>query len=160
MEVRWPHLYLRVGFGAECASATAGGGYAERRTRYSVDSVSGPALFRKLDSLQLPVRDLAAAIAFYERLGHEVIWRRQAAAGLRLPDTDAELVLQTERPGAEVDLLVEDADEAIKRFVGAGGRLIERPFDMRSAAVRWSRTHGATGSSCSTRAGAPSRSSP
>ena len=76
------------------------------------------------------MRDLAAAIAFYERLGHEVIWRRQAAAGLRLPDTDAELVLQTERPEAEVDLLVEDADKAVDRFVGAGGRLIQPPFDI------------------------------
>jgi predicted enzyme related to lactoylglutathione lyase len=107
-----------------------GEGHAERRTRYSVNSVSGPALFRKLDSLQLPVRDLAAAIAFYERLGHEVIWRRRDAVGLRLPDTDAELVLQTERPEAEVDLLVEDADEAVERFVGAGGRLVAPPFDI------------------------------
>jgi hypothetical protein len=50
-------------------------------------------LIRKLDCLQLPVSDLEAGIAFSERLGHEVIWRRPHQAGLRLPDTDAELEL-------------------------------------------------------------------
>ena len=89
-----------------------------------------PPLFRKVDCLRLPVPDLAAAIAFYEGLGHGVIWRRETSAGLRLPDTDAELVLQTERPEPEVDLLVEDADAAAERFVGAGGRLLEPVFDI------------------------------
>jgi lactoylglutathione lyase len=99
-------------------------------TRYSLGAVNGQPLFRKLDCLQLPVPHLGEALAFYERLGHEVIWRRQTAAGLRLPDTDAELVLQTERSEAEVDLLVEDADAAVERFVGAGGRLVEPGFDI------------------------------
>ena len=42
-------------------------------------------LLRKVDCLRVPVPDLDAVIAFYGRLGHEVIWRRPAAAGLRLP---------------------------------------------------------------------------
>lgn len=91
---------------------------------------SASPLFRKVDCLQIPVPDLSQAIAFYESLGHDAIWRRPTAAGLRLPDTDAELVLETERPEAEVDLLVEDAEVAVERFVGAGGRLIEPPFDI------------------------------
>jgi hypothetical protein len=38
-----------------------------------------------------------AALAFYlDGLGHELIWRDYSAAGLRLPDSDAELVLHTE----------------------------------------------------------------
>jgi predicted enzyme related to lactoylglutathione lyase len=85
-------------------------------------------LIRKLDCLQLPVDDLDAAVAFYERLGHEVIWRRPSQVGLRLPDTDAELVLQTERPGPTVDLLVDDVRAAVARFVGAGGRVLVEPF--------------------------------
>jgi catechol 2,3-dioxygenase-like lactoylglutathione lyase family enzyme len=60
-------------------------------------------LIRKIDCLQLPVGDLEAGVAFYERLGHEVLWRRPNQVGLRLPDTDAELVLQTERPDARVE---------------------------------------------------------
>jgi predicted enzyme related to lactoylglutathione lyase len=80
--------------------------------------------------LQLPVNDLDAAVAFYERLGHEVIWRRPSQVALRLPDTDAELVLQTERPNATVDLLVEDVAAAVGRFVAAGGRVVIDPFPI------------------------------
>jgi lactoylglutathione lyase len=87
-------------------------------------------LIRKLDCLQLPVSDLEAGVALYERLGHEVIWRRANQVGLRLPDTDAELVLQTERPDARVDLLVEDVRAAIERFVVAGGRVVVHPFPI------------------------------
>jgi lactoylglutathione lyase len=88
-------------------------------------------LFRKVDSLQLAVSDLDEAIAFYrDRLGHELIWRSAVAAGLRMPESDAEIVVQTERPEPEVDLLVESADEAVARFVGAGGRVVVEPFEI------------------------------
>jgi catechol 2,3-dioxygenase-like lactoylglutathione lyase family enzyme len=58
------------------------------------------ALFRKVDCHSIPVADLDAALAFYrDKLGHELIWRDDSAAALRLPDSDAELVLHTdERP--------------------------------------------------------------
>jgi predicted enzyme related to lactoylglutathione lyase len=88
------------------------------------------ALFRKVDCLALPVPDLDAALAFYAQLGHELIWRTPTAAGLRLPDSDAELVLQTERPGPETDLLVEAVGAAVERFVAAGGRIVVEPFDI------------------------------
>ena len=56
------------------------------------------ALFRKVDCHSIPVADLDAALAFYrDGLGHELIWRDDSAAGLRLPDSDAELVLHTEK---------------------------------------------------------------
>ena len=52
------------------------------------------ALFRKVDCHSIPVADLDAALAFYrDGLGHALIWRDDSAAGLRLPDSDAELVL-------------------------------------------------------------------
>ncbi len=88
-------------------------------------------LFRKIDCLQVPVPDLEAGLAFYrDKLGHELIWRTATAAGLRLPDTDAEIVLQTERPGMEANLLVPAADEAARRVVEAGGKLLAGPFDI------------------------------
>ena len=88
-------------------------------------------LFLKIDCLRLPVRDLDVALAFYrDRLGHQLIWRTDAAAGLRLPGSNAELVLQTERPQAETDLAVVSVEAAVERFVAAGGRLIAGPFDI------------------------------
>jgi lactoylglutathione lyase len=88
-------------------------------------------LFSKIDCLRLPVTDLELALAFYrDRLGQDLIWRSATAAGLRLPDSSAELVLQTERAEPETDMAVESVEAAVERFVGAGGRLLAGPFDI------------------------------
>ena len=88
-------------------------------------------LIRKVDCLRLYVPDLEEGLAFYRaRLGHELIWRSATAAGLRLPDTDAELVIQTEEQRQEIDLLVDSADEATAFFEQAGGKVIVSPFDI------------------------------
>jgi lactoylglutathione lyase len=92
--------------------------------------VTGTPLFRKIDCLALRVADLESAVAFYGILGHELIWRTPTGAGLRLPDSEAELVLQTERPGPETDLTVEAVGPAVARFVAAGGRVVVSPFDI------------------------------
>jgi len=94
------------------------------------DPLVNPPLLRKVDCIRLAVDDLDAAIAFYQRLGHEVIWRRAAAAGLRLPESDTELVVQTEEPGLEVDLLVDDAAQAAEQFVAVGGTLVSGPREI------------------------------
>lgn len=89
-------------------------------------------LFRKIDCYSLPVPDLEPALEFYgDKLGHQLVWRSEKAAGLRLPDGDGELVLQSERPGQETDLLVQTVPEAVERFVRAGGRVIAEPFEIR-----------------------------
>jgi Lactoylglutathione lyase and related lyases len=88
-------------------------------------------LIRKVDCVRLYVSNLEEGLVFYrDRLGHELIWRTEIAAGLRLPETDAELVLQTEEQRQETDLLVESADEAAKLIERAGGRIIVAPFDI------------------------------
>ena len=90
------------------------------------------ALFRKVDCHSVPVTDLDAALAFYrDGLGHELIWRDETAAGLRLPDTDAELVLHTEPRPIETDLLVASVPAAVSRFVAAGGKVVAGPFEIR-----------------------------
>jgi predicted enzyme related to lactoylglutathione lyase len=77
------------------------------------------------------VSDLETGLAFYcDTLGHELIWRTDNAAGLRLPDSEAELVLQTERPEPEIDLKVESADAAAVQFEEAGGEIVVPPFDI------------------------------
>jgi predicted enzyme related to lactoylglutathione lyase len=97
-------------------------------------------LMLKPDCVQFPVPDLEAALGFYrDRLGHELIWRSATQAGLRLPQSDCEIVLQTERPEGEVDWKVESADRAVEDFVRAGGSVVEPPFDIpigRCAVVR------------------------
>lgn len=93
-------------------------------------SVSEP-LMRKVDCVQIHVPDLDAGLAFYrDQLGHALIWRTERAVGLRLPDTDAELVLQTDRPGLEVDFTVPLADAAAARMVAAGGTIVVPAFDI------------------------------
>jgi lactoylglutathione lyase len=88
-------------------------------------------LIRKVDCVRLYVPDLDAGLAFYrDRLGHALIWRTEDAVGLRLPDTDAEIVLHTERAEPEIDLLVDSADGAAARFEAAGGRIVAGPFDI------------------------------
>jgi lactoylglutathione lyase len=88
-------------------------------------------LIRKVDCVRVYVPDLEAGLSFYRgRLGHELIWQTGTAAGLRLPDSEAELVIQTERQGPETDLLVESADEAARFIEQAGGRVIVPPFDI------------------------------
>ena len=84
-----------------------------------------------MDCVRLYVADLEAGLAFYrDQLGHELIWRTETAAGLRLPESGAELVLQTEAQRQEVDLLVDSADEAVRFIEQAGGQVIVPPFDI------------------------------
>jgi lactoylglutathione lyase len=50
---------------------------------------------------------------------------------LRLPGSDAELVLRTEKRPIETDLLVASVPAAISRFVEAGGKVVAGPFEIR-----------------------------
>lgn len=88
-------------------------------------------LFRKLDCYSLPVENLDSAIAFYGALGHQLIWREGTyAAGLRLPDSNAEIVLHTDNRPIETYFLVESVPKAIERIKNAGGKLVTGPFEI------------------------------
>lgn len=88
-------------------------------------------LLRKVDCVRLYVPDLEAGLSFYrDQLGHELIWRTEIAAGLRLPESEAELVIQTEDQRQEIDLLVDSADESAMWIEKAGGKVIVPPFDI------------------------------
>jgi len=86
---------------------------------------------RAVDCVRLPVPDLDAGLEFYrDRLGHELLWRSATAAAVRLPDDDAELVLQVERPEPEVDLLVGSVDQAVADVLAAGGTVVDPATDI------------------------------
>jgi len=88
-------------------------------------------LIKKVDCLSIPVPDLDAALGFYSaRLGHELLWRSRTAAGLKLPDSNAELVLHTVDRPMETDLAVDSVPDALARFTAAGGRVLRGPFEI------------------------------
>jgi predicted enzyme related to lactoylglutathione lyase len=89
-------------------------------------------LLRKVDAVTVRVPDLESGLAFYrDRLGHQLLWRNDeiGQAGLALPDADTEIVLATDLDYAP-SWLVEDADEAGRAFVEAGGRVITEAFEI------------------------------
>ncbi len=91
-------------------------------------------MFKKVDCVLFRVPDLEKALAFYrDRLHHKLAWRRgNSAAGLRMDDSDTEIVLMAEKGARmEVDLLVESVDEAVLDFERAGDMIVEAPFDIR-----------------------------
>ncbi len=91
-----------------------------------------PPLFLKVDCLSLPVADLEQALAFYrDRLGHELVWRTERAAGLRMGQGESELVLRVDDEPPETDLTVPSAREAAERFVRAGGEVVAGPFEIK-----------------------------
>jgi predicted enzyme related to lactoylglutathione lyase len=86
---------------------------------------------RKVDCIRLYVPDIGAGLAYYrDQLGHELIWRTQDQVGLRMPDSDAEIVLHTDPQEPEIDMLVDSADDAAGRVVAAGGRIVVPPCDI------------------------------
>lgn len=97
-------------------------------------------LIRGVDAIQIPVRNLEAALDFYRgQLGHPLRWRTETEAGLGVADGGTELVLTTERPQYEPNLLVESVDVAAAEFAAHGGAIVVEPFDIpvgRVAVVR------------------------
>ena len=86
-------------------------------------------LLRQLDAVTVTVPDLDQGLAFYrDQLGHELLWRNDALgqAGLRLPESNTELVLSTTLAYAP-NWLVTSVDDAVDSLVAAGGRVISPP---------------------------------
>jgi predicted enzyme related to lactoylglutathione lyase len=89
-------------------------------------------LLRKVDAVTVPVPDLDSGLAFYAGgLGHHLNWRNDelGQAGLRLPESDSELVLSTTL-AYEPNWLVASVPEAVAEFCAAGGRAVMEPADI------------------------------
>lgn len=89
-------------------------------------------LFHSVDCVRFYVPDLEAGLAFYrDKLGHELLWRIEEAVGLRIPNTQTEIVLHTQRQQPpDIDFKVQSADQAAQFIEETGGKIIVPPFDI------------------------------
>ncbi len=96
-----------------------------------MDDTKSATLFQMVDAVQFYVPDIEAGVRYYgDILGHEIIRKTESAVGLRMPGSEAEIVIQNERDYLEIDLSVESADAAARRIEDAGGKIIVPPFDI------------------------------
>lgn len=96
------------------------------------DVMVSEALLRRVDAVTVPVPDLDEGLRFYgDVLGHQLLWRNDdlGQAGLRLPDSDTEIVLSEHQP-YETAWLVLSALEAARVVADAGGQIVEGPLDV------------------------------
>lgn len=106
-----------------------------------------PGLLRKVDCVQLPVPDLEGGLAFYRhRLGHELLWRTETAAGLRLGDSDSELVLQTNAPSQRWTSWSAPSTRQLPSSPGLAAGSWSSPLTFRSDGSRSSPTRSGIGS--------------
>ena len=88
--------------------------------------MSNAPILRAIDAVTVPVPDLDQGLAYYrDQLGHEVIWRNddRGQVALRLPDSNAELVLTTHHD-YEANWLVNSVPQAVAAMVSGGGRIV------------------------------------
>jgi predicted enzyme related to lactoylglutathione lyase len=94
--------------------------------------MSSSPVLRMVDAVTIPVPDLDAGLKFYrDHLGHQLLWRNDdlGQAGLRLPDSDTEIVLSS-RVGYAPNWLVASVPTAVRQITDGGGRVITPPFDI------------------------------
>src|SRR5215203_1008863 len=91
-----------------------------------------PAVLRGVDAVTVPVPDLDQGLQFYrDHLGHELVWRNDAEGqvGLRLPESQTELVLSTNLEYA-VNWLVTSVPEAVEIILETGGKVVLEPTQI------------------------------
>ena len=87
-------------------------------------------MLRKIDCVMVPVSDLDAGVAFYQQVfGLTVNWRDEVSVGMRLPESDAEVVLNIDGTKG-VHYLVDDVPSAVGAAVDAGCTVVREPFDI------------------------------
>lgn len=91
--------------------------------------MSGP-MFENVDCVSFYSDDIDKGIDFYcSLLGLRLLWRAEKSCGLGLSEGITELVLVNEHNPA-VNFKVDSVEEALPRFIEAGGKLIYGPFDI------------------------------
>ncbi len=93
-----------------------------------------PTTLRKIDCIMVKVDDVDKAREFYVRIfGMTPVWRDASSAGLKFPESDAEIVLHCikEIPArVDVTYLVDDVIRAAEALEAEGCTLAAAPFDV------------------------------
>lgn len=91
-------------------------------------------MLRKIDCVLLRVEQLEEAVTYYQEVfGLRLQWCNGLQVGLGLPETDAELVLESGNalpPGASVHYLVDDVSTAVTYLADRGCRTLLAPFEI------------------------------
>ena len=89
---------------------------------------------RKIDCIMVKVDDLDAAREFYIRVfGMHPTWRDPTSAGLKFPESDAEIVLHNIASipvRVDVTYLVDDVVSAVRALELEGCAIAAPPFDV------------------------------
>ena len=86
---------------------------------------------KKIDCICFYVDSLKEWMKFYwEKMWLELIWKNKTEAGFRLWDSEAELVIQTERKEEEIGLTVDDVIKSVEEFKKIGAKIVVEPFDI------------------------------
>jgi lactoylglutathione lyase len=104
-----------------------------RVRRVDMPSAHNAHVLRKIDCVMVRVPDLTPAVEFYTRVfGLRSLWRDETAAGMGMPETDAEVVLHTMDLPADLSVhyLVDDVAAAVAMAQSAGCIVREPPFDI------------------------------
>ena len=91
------------------------------------------AVLKKIDCVLVTVAELDRAVEFYRRMfGLTERWRDEISVGLGMPETDAEIVLQTRDlpAGRAVNYLVDDVLGTVAEARAAGCAVLEEPFEI------------------------------
>lgn len=87
-------------------------------------------LFDSVDCIHLHVTDIDKGLEFYKNaLGLSLLWRTPTACGLGMKNGTTEIVISTEDL-LMVDMKVGRVEDALPRFIEAGGEIAEGPFDI------------------------------
>ena len=87
-------------------------------------------MFKDVDCVHLRVANLEDGLAFYrDMLGLRMLWKTDVACGLGTENGSTEIVLSTKDLTA-IDLKVDNVKDALNKFVEAGGRILDGPFDI------------------------------
>jgi predicted enzyme related to lactoylglutathione lyase len=88
-------------------------------------------LLQYVDCWRISVPDLEQGLRFYrDELGHKLLWRLKDYAGLQMPDSATEIVLDTHPHAPEIFMRVKDVGEAVKQITAAGGKIVVPPYEI------------------------------